>query len=71
MVVKIMLDPTPASPELVQERLAICRACPNKEIYTVPFLKRDVERCSKCTCPLMTRTYFKSSVCGDKENPKW
>jgi hypothetical protein len=71
MTIKVLLDPTAASTELVKQRLNICRTCPHMEVYKVPVLNREIERCSKCTCPLLTRTYFARSVCGDKQNPKW
>jgi hypothetical protein len=70
MLKKIMLDPTPASAEVVAERLAVCRACENLKSVTVPIVKKDIETCGLCSCPLMTRTYFKHNQCAATK-PKW
>jgi hypothetical protein len=65
-----ILDPRPASAETVANRLAICKACVNIKVTTIPYIKREVEVCGLCSCPLATKSYFQSSTCPDKV-PKW
>lgn len=70
MLKKILLDPTPASAEVVAERVAICRACENIKTVTIPIINKDVEQCGLCSCPLLTKSYFKRNQCAATE-PKW
>jgi len=70
MLKKIILDPTPASSDVVEERLAICKACGDMKVVSVPIIKKDIETCGLCSCPLMTRTYFKHNQCAASK-PKW
>lgn len=71
MITNIVKDLTPASREVLDKRLAICKACDKMETITVPFINREVERCGLCKCPLISRTYFAVSECADKSNKKW
>lgn len=54
-----------ASPELAEQRMQICKACP---FY---YKLGGVSRCKHCPCDMDNKVTFAKSVCSDKSNRRW
>jgi hypothetical protein len=50
-----------AEPTLAQQRMAICKQCPERRPFGVPPVA--IEICGRCGCPLASKTKFPRATC--------
>lgn len=53
----------PADADARARRTAICRSCPH-------LLAAPVERCSRCGCPIASKSFLQRATCPDNP-PRW
>ncbi len=60
-IIKTTIPKYQADQKLIEERLDICRKCPNLKVSKV--LNKEVFKCGLCGCPLRLRVKLKDKGC--------